>query len=92
MRQQSSSCYKCFTEKLSESLLIKIYVHIGEEAKRVFDEAQVMLQNVIENGLLAAHGVVALLPAYSEGDDIKVLSEDHLTTIGTLHGLRQQVT
>lgn len=71
--------------------LSNIYVRIGEEAKRVFDEAQGMLQKIIENGLLSAHGVVALLPAYSEGDDIRVLSEDHLTSIGTLHGLRQQV-
>jgi len=50
-----------------------------------------MLKTVTQDGLLKAHGVVTLLPAYSEEDDIQVLSEDRSTKVGTLHGLRQQV-
>lgn len=57
----------------------------------MFDEAQKMLQNIIDNKLLKAHGVVALLPACSNGDDIELLSEDRCAVIGKLHGLRQQV-
>ena len=68
-----------------------MYIHVGSEAKRVFDDAQSMLKMVTKDGLLKAHGMVTLLPAYSEGDDIQVLSEDRSTKLGTLHGLRQQV-
>ena len=50
-----------------------------------------MLQTIIDDGLLKAHGIVAILPACSKGDDIELLSEDRCTVIGTLYGLRQQV-
>ena len=64
---------------------------IGEEAKRVFDDAQSLLSKIMSENLLKAHGVVALYPAFSVGDDIKVLSEDRSTTLTTLFGVRQQV-
>ena len=63
----------------------------GAEAKRVFDDAQAMLTKIVEQNLLQAHGVVAIFPAHSEGDDIVVLSEDRGTKLGVLYGLRQQV-
>ena len=50
-----------------------------------------MLKMIVEKKLLKAHGVVGLFPAYSDGDDIRVLDvDDHSKTIDTLYGLRQQ--
>lgn len=46
---------------------------------------------IVEQKLLTANGVVGLFPAYSEGDDIKILDiDDHSKVIDTLYGLRQQ--
>jgi len=65
---------------------------IGPEAKKVFDEAQVMLDDIITNGLLSAHGIVGLFPANSVGDDIVIYKDaDSRDVKGTMHGLRQQV-
>ena len=73
-------------------LLCTLYFpQTGAEAKRVFNDAQALLNKIISEGLLKAHGVVALYPAFSVGDDIEVLSEDRSTTLAVLHGVRQQV-
>ena len=50
-----------------------------------------MLELMCEKRSLRAHGIVGIYPAYSENDDIKVLSEDKSKILMTLHGLRQQV-
>ncbi|ESO85450.1 hypothetical protein LOTGIDRAFT_210794 [Lottia gigantea] len=63
---------------------------VGGEAKRVFDDAQVMLTNIINNSSLTASGVLGFYKANSIGDDIAVYDENN-TQIATLHGLRQQV-
>lgn len=64
---------------------------IGEEAKRVFADAQAMLKKVIDGDLLQAHGEVAFYPANSCGDDIKIYNNHkEKKTIATLYGLRQQ--
>lgn len=47
----------------------------GEQARRLYDDAQQLLQEIIEQGWLHAQGVVALYPARRDGDDI-VLYED----------------
>lgn len=47
----------------------------GEEAKKLFDDAQKYLQEIIDRKLLKANGVFGLFPAVSKGDDVKVLSE-----------------
>ncbi|RDD40203.1 Methionine synthase [Trichoplax sp. H2] len=64
--------------------------NIGKEAKRVFDEGQNMLENIIRNKRLVARGVVAYYPARSNGDDIEVLDDNRNEVIAVLHGLRQQ--
>eukprot|EP01113_Clastostelium_recurvatum_P038218 TRINITY_DN568_c0_g1_i1.p1 TRINITY_DN568_c0_g1~~TRINITY_DN568_c0_g1_i1.p1 ORF type:complete len:1276 (-),score=426.02 TRINITY_DN568_c0_g1_i1:154-3723(-) len=68
--------------------------NVGAEAKKVFDEAQVMLQRIIKEKLLIAKGVVGFYPANSTGDDIEVYADDddhaRRSVIGTLYGLRQQ--
>ena len=41
-------------------------------ARELFDEANVLLDEIIDRGLLAAHGVYGFWPAAAEGDDIVV--------------------
>jgi 5-methyltetrahydrofolate--homocysteine methyltransferase len=47
----------------------------GEEAKKLFDDAQKYLRIVIEQKILEAKAVFGLYPAVSEGDDVKVFSD-----------------
>ena len=47
----------------------------GEEAKKLFDDAQKYLQEIIDMKLLKANGVFGFFPAVSTGDDVKVFSE-----------------
>jgi hypothetical protein len=48
-------------------------VFIGAEAKKIFDEAQSMLKDIISSGSLEARGVVGFYPAHSVGDDIIII-------------------
>ena len=43
---------------------------IGDEARKVFDEAQKLLRSIISAGLLEARAVVGFYLAQSSGDDI----------------------
>lgn len=67
----------------------------GEEAKKLFDEAQKMLKDILNQKLFCASGIVGLYPACSVGDDIHVYKEDKMPREGepdfVLYGLRQQV-
>ena len=62
----------------------------GEEAKKVFDDAQRMLKKIVKDKSLKANAVIAFYKANSVGDDIEVYNEDGVL-IDTLHGIRQQV-
>ncbi|XP_034564019.1 methionine synthase isoform X2 [Notolabrus celidotus] len=69
---------------------------VGQEARRVFEEAQRMLHQMIDSSSLRGRGLVGFWRAQSEGDDINVYRDDvtvHRDTkpIATFHGLRQQV-
>lgn len=68
---------------------------IGEEAKKVYDDAQDMLEVLISEKKLQARGVVGFWPAQSVEDDIHLYAEDAAPQaaepIATFHGLRQQV-
>ncbi|MGM9319709.1 methionine synthase [Deinococcus aquaticus] len=44
----------------------------GEEARKLFADAQALLQRAIDEGLLTARGVIGLWPAERDGDDIAV--------------------
>ena len=44
----------------------------GEEARKLFDDAQALLRRIREERLLTLQGVVGIFPARSEGDDIVV--------------------
>jgi 5-methyltetrahydrofolate--homocysteine methyltransferase len=54
---------------------------VGEAARNVFAEAQAMLKRIVEGRWLTANGVVALLPANSNGDDIELYADETRTTI-----------
>jgi 5-methyltetrahydrofolate--homocysteine methyltransferase len=63
----------------------------GKEAKKLFDDANELLDKIITNSLLTANGVVGLFPANSEGDDIEIYSDESRNSVLTiLHTLRQQ--
>jgi 5-methyltetrahydrofolate--homocysteine methyltransferase len=63
----------------------------GEAARRLYDDAQTMLDRVIEEGWLEARAVFGLFPANAVGDDIEVYgSEDRDEVLTTLYNLRQQ--
>ncbi|MEW4530400.1 methionine synthase [Maioricimonas sp. JC845] len=44
--------------------------HLGEEAKKIYDDANSLLDRIIEHGELTAKGVYGFWQANSEGDDI----------------------
>ncbi len=63
----------------------------GEAATRLYQDAQKMLDQIIEHKWLRANGVIGLFPANSVGDDIEVYTDESRETVATtLHTLRQQ--
>jgi 5-methyltetrahydrofolate--homocysteine methyltransferase len=65
--------------------------NLGEAARKLFDDAQVLLDRITKEKLLRARGVYGFWPAASEGDDILVYTDDSRTTeLCRFHALRQQ--
>ncbi|XP_049723905.1 methionine synthase isoform X6 [Elephas maximus indicus] len=68
--------------------------HPGEEARKVYGDAQNMLKALISQKKLQARGVVGFWPAQSVQDDIHVYAEDAVPQaaepMATFYGLRQQ--
>ncbi len=64
----------------------------GPEARKLFDDAQAMLDRLIDEGWLQARAVIGLFPARSlEDDDVELLDPDSGEPLTTFHFLRQQV-
>ncbi|MFQ3652598.1 MAG: vitamin B12 dependent-methionine synthase activation domain-containing protein, partial [Gemmataceae bacterium] len=64
---------------------------VGEQARKLFADAQAMLQRLIQEKLLTAHGIYGFFPANRDGDDIIVWSDETRTTERCrFHMLRQQ--
>ncbi|MBP7453658.1 MAG: methionine synthase [Ottowia sp.] len=65
---------------------------VGEEATRVFADAQAMLKKIVENHWLTANAVVGFWPANTvQDDDIALYTDETRQTVAlTWHGLRQQ--
>ncbi len=65
---------------------------VGEEAKKLFADAQTMLKEFCDNDTLKAQGVVGLFPANSVGDDdIEIYTDTSRTKrANIIYGLRQQ--
>jgi 5-methyltetrahydrofolate--homocysteine methyltransferase len=64
---------------------------VGPEARKLFDDAQGLLQRIVRERLLAAHAVYGFFPASSDGDDIVIYTDEtRAKERGRLHMLRQQ--
>jgi len=64
---------------------------VGEEARKLFDDAQVVLDEIIGQDLLYANAVVGLYPANSIGDDVEIYTDESRSEVlTTFHMLRQQ--
>jgi 5-methyltetrahydrofolate--homocysteine methyltransferase len=63
----------------------------GVEARKLYDDAQQMLNRIIEENWLRAHAAFGIYPAYSVNDSVEFFSDfgrnNHL---GTFHFLRNQ--
>lgn len=63
----------------------------GEAARKLYDDAQEMLDTLIKEKWLRANGVIGFFPANAVGDDIEVYTDESRTEVlTTLHNLRQQ--
>jgi len=64
---------------------------LGEEANKLYQDAQSLLRRIVEQELLGAQGVAGLFPANSAGDDIEVYKDESRDSLLTsFHFLRQQ--
>ncbi|MFC3095021.1 methionine synthase [Alteromonas sediminis] len=64
---------------------------VGEEAKKLFADANNMLDKVIADQSLEAKGVIGLFDAARVGDDIQIYADDSRNSVlGVAHHLRQQ--
>jgi len=64
---------------------------VGHEAKKLFDEANAMLQSFIDKKALSLTGIIGIYPCNSVGDDIEVYTDDTRETKKcTFYTLRQQ--
>ncbi|MCE2030118.1 methionine synthase [Sessilibacter corallicola] len=63
---------------------------VGEAATNLFNDAQSMLKQIIDEKLIQARGVIGIWPANSIDDDIEVYDPESGELIGTCHHVRQQ--
>jgi 5-methyltetrahydrofolate--homocysteine methyltransferase len=64
----------------------------GEAARHLFDDAQAMLKQIIDEKWLTANAVVGFWPANTVGDDIALFADEtRKIPLATLHTLRQQM-
>ncbi|MEA3189360.1 MAG: 5-methyltetrahydrofolate--homocysteine methyltransferase [Chthoniobacter sp.] len=65
---------------------------VGPHARELFDDAQKLLQRIVDKKLLQARGVFAFWPAQSNGDDIELFTDDNRgVPLAVFHTLRQQM-
>lgn len=63
----------------------------GEAARKLYDDAQQMLDRAIAEKWLTANAVIGFFPANAVGDDVEVYTDDTRTEVLTVfHNLRQQ--
>jgi 5-methyltetrahydrofolate--homocysteine methyltransferase len=64
----------------------------GEEARKLFADAQELLVNMTGEKLLTARGVYGLFPANRVGDDVELYADESRTEVlARFHFLRQQI-
>jgi 5-methyltetrahydrofolate--homocysteine methyltransferase len=65
--------------------------NVGSEAKRLFEDAQTMLNDIVANKRLRLSGIIGIYPANANGDDIEIYEDESRGAIAAqFHGLRQQ--
>jgi 5-methyltetrahydrofolate--homocysteine methyltransferase len=65
---------------------------VGTEAKKLYEDAQVLLKKILKEKRIRARGVMAFFPANAEGDDILLYEDDNREKVSArVHGLRQQM-
>ena len=65
---------------------------VGVEARKLFEDAKVMLDRIVREKWFTANGVVGFWPANGVGDDIELYADEtRKTTRATLYTLRQQM-
>jgi 5-methyltetrahydrofolate--homocysteine methyltransferase len=64
----------------------------GEEARKLFADAQELLDEMVGGGLLRPRGVYGLFPANRVGDDVELYTDESRSEVlATFHFLRQQI-
>ncbi|MGE0104932.1 MAG: methionine synthase [Blastocatellales bacterium] len=64
---------------------------VGEQARKLFDDARALLERIINDKALTARGVYGFWPANAVGDDIELYADESRSgLIATFHTLRQQ--
>jgi 5-methyltetrahydrofolate--homocysteine methyltransferase len=70
---------------------ILTYKHLGDQAKKILDDANALLDQIVRDGILRARAVIGLFRANAVGDDIELYADDSRRTAhATLCHLRQQ--
>ncbi len=65
--------------------------NLGDAARKLFDDAQLLLDRITREKLLTARGVYGFWPAASDGDDVIVYADDSRSKEKCrFHALRQQ--
>jgi len=64
---------------------------VGTEARKLYDDAQRLLKEIVRDKSLSACGVYGFFAANADGDDIVLFTDDTRTVeLGRVHTLRQQ--
>jgi 5-methyltetrahydrofolate--homocysteine methyltransferase len=65
---------------------------VGVESRKLYGDAQILLEKILQDQRVRARGVMAFFPANSEGDDILLFEDDSRKKVrARVHGLRQQM-
>ncbi len=65
---------------------------VGPQAHQLFEDAQKLLQDIVNSRLITAKGVYGIWPANSAGDDIEVYGDESRSDLlAVFHMLRQQM-
>jgi 5-methyltetrahydrofolate--homocysteine methyltransferase len=64
---------------------------VGDEARKLYHDAQVLLKKIVDEKLLQANAVIGFWPANSIGDDIELYTDESRSEVlSTIYTLRQQ--
>jgi 5-methyltetrahydrofolate--homocysteine methyltransferase len=64
---------------------------VGDSARKLYEEAQALLAQLVSDKSIRANGVYGFFPANSVGDDIELYTNDTRTEVlSVIHTLRQQ--